>query len=171
VKGSDILAALEHGISSYPEAKGAFPHVAGMTFRFDPSKPAGSRLVEVKVAGKPLDPDKTYKLATNDFLAAGGDEYTMFADDKILGEYPGLDEIVIAHIQKYGVADAKTDGRVKVYKTAVDGNIETYIVKPGDVLWKIAKKFGLAWEKLAKYNKMKNPSLIFPGQKILIPVK
>lgn len=44
-----------------------------------------------------------------------------------------------------------------------------YIVKSGDVLWKIAEKFGLAWEKLSEYNKMKNPHFILPGQKILIP--
>ncbi|WP_352419504.1 LysM peptidoglycan-binding domain-containing protein, partial [Proteiniborus sp.] len=44
-----------------------------------------------------------------------------------------------------------------------------YVVKPGDVLWKIAKQFGLVWEKLAEFNNLKNPHLIFPGQEILIP--
>ena len=32
VKGSDILAALEHGTSVYPNQAGSFPHVAGMSF-------------------------------------------------------------------------------------------------------------------------------------------
>lgn len=44
-----------------------------------------------------------------------------------------------------------------------------YVVKPGDVLWKIAKKFNTTWEELAKYNNLKNPHLIFPNQIILIP--
>jgi len=44
-----------------------------------------------------------------------------------------------------------------------------YVVKPGDVLWKIAKKFNTTWQRLAEYNKLKNPHLIFPGQKILVP--
>ncbi len=30
------------------------------------------------VAGEPIDPEATYKLATNDFIAVGGDGYTMF---------------------------------------------------------------------------------------------
>ena len=46
-----------------------------------------------------------------------------------------------------------------------------YIVKPGDVLWKIARKFGTTWQRLAEYNKLKNPHLIFPNQKILIPAQ
>jgi len=46
-----------------------------------------------------------------------------------------------------------------------------YVVKPGDVLWKIARKFNTTWQRLAEYNKLKNPHLIFPGQKILIPAK
>jgi len=46
---------------------------------------------------------------------------------------------------------------------------QKYIVKPGDVLWKIAEKFNTTWEKLAEYNKLSNPHLIFPEQVILIP--
>lgn len=46
---------------------------------------------------------------------------------------------------------------------------QKYTVKPGDVLWKIAKQFNTTWEKLAEYNKLKNPNLIFPNQVILIP--
>ncbi len=45
----------------------------------------------------------------------------------------------------------------------------TYTVKSGDVLWKIAKQYGLSWEQLAGYNKLINPHLIFVGQKLTIP--
>ena len=45
---------------------------------------------------------------------------------------------------------------------------EVYIVKSGDVLWKIAAKFQKTWEEVAKYNTLNNPHLIFPGQKIVI---
>ncbi|QIB26950.1 5'-nucleotidase C-terminal domain-containing protein [Caloranaerobacter azorensis] len=50
-----------------------------------------------------------------------------------------------------------------------DTNPKTYTVKSGDVLWKIAESYGFDWKEIAKYNKLKNPHLIFPGQKILIP--
>lgn len=46
---------------------------------------------------------------------------------------------------------------------------EVYIVKPGDVLSRIALQYGMDWRDLAAYNKLKNPHLIFIGQKILIP--
>lgn len=48
--------------------------------------------------------------------------------------------------------------------------VETYIVKPGDVLWKIGKKYGVDWKVIAAYNKLKNPNLILVGQKLLIPL-
>ena len=44
-----------------------------------------------------------------------------------------------------------------------------YTVKAGDVLWKIAEQYGTTWQILAEYNKLENPHLIFPGQKIAIP--
>lgn len=185
VKGSDILAALEHGTSDYPEAKGAFPHVAGMTYRINPNNEAGKRVYDVKVGDQPLDLEKTYKLATNDFMAVGGDDYTMLKDGKLLNEFPGLDEILISYIKELGEVNIGVEGRIvadEVIKTEEpkteepivepeQPKEETYVVNPGDVLWKIAKKFGLAWEKLSEYNKLANPHLIFPGQKILVPVQ
>lgn len=178
VKGIDILNALEHGTSSYPETKGAYPQVAGMTFKLDPSKEAGKRVYDVKVGENPLDINKTYKLATNDFMAVGGDEYTMLAEGKVLAEYPALDEIVAEYIKGLGTIDQKAEGRITVIGEApvvepeapkVEVKEETYVVKPGDVLWKIAEKFAKTWEELAEYNEMKNPHLIFPGQHIMIP--
>ncbi|XEC96211.1 5'-nucleotidase C-terminal domain-containing protein [Paenibacillus tarimensis] len=46
-----------------------------------------------------------------------------------------------------------------------------YIVKKGDVLYRIALKYGIQWQELAEYNNLDNPHLIQIGQKILIPVK
>lgn len=44
----------------------------------------------------------------------------------------------------------------------------TYTVKRGDNLTKIAKMFGVTVQDLVKWNDIKNPNLIYPGQKILI---
>jgi 5'-nucleotidase/UDP-sugar diphosphatase len=78
VTGEELKQALENGVSKVEEGAGRFPQISGMSFTYDPTKPAGERVVEVKVGGQPLDPEKTYKVATNDFLAAGGDGYTSF---------------------------------------------------------------------------------------------
>ncbi len=107
LSGKDLKAALEHGFSVYPEANGGFPHVAGLTVKFDAKKEAGSRITEVLVAGKALDENKEYTLATNDFLVAGGDDYKMFKGKPVVAEYGALDEILIDFIKVKGFEDAK----------------------------------------------------------------
>ena len=49
LKGSDVWAALEHGVSEYEEQGGAFPQVGGLEYTFDASQPAGTRIVSVRV--------------------------------------------------------------------------------------------------------------------------
>lgn len=47
-----------------------------------------------------------------------------------------------------------------------------YIVQKGDTLWAIAKKYygnGAHYPKIVTENNIKNPNLIFPGQKFIIP--
>lgn len=167
VTGADIKAALEHGTKAYPEPLGGFPHVSGIKYVIDIGRQAGDRVVNITVNGQPLDLNKEYVLATNDFMAAGGDEYTMFADDPILNEYSSLDEAVIAYIQAKGSVSPGVEGRVTVQETKPEPRY--YIVQRGDWLIKIAKKFNTTWQKLAEINKLKNPNLIFVGQKILLP--
>jgi len=47
-------------------------------------------------------------------MAAGGDDYTMFADFEIENEFGALEEILMAYIKELGVVDIQTDGRIKV---------------------------------------------------------
>lgn len=194
VTGQDLLDALELGISKYPEENGPFPHVAGMTYSFDAGKPAGSRLLSATAKGAPIDPKGNYVLATNDFMAAGGDGYTMFADNKIQGEFPALDEILATYIGKSGAVSPVTDGRVKIVGTPAPAPAPaapvttpaapvvtpgpvlptvgaTYTVKINDVLWKIAEQFKTDWKTLADMNKLQNPNLILPGQILTVPAQ
>jgi 2',3'-cyclic-nucleotide 2'-phosphodiesterase (5'-nucleotidase family) len=113
VTGAEIVEALEHGLSAYPETLGAFPHIAGMNVVFDPSQEAGSRVVEVTVGEEELDMEATYSLATNDFLAAGGDDYTMFGGKELTALYPGLDEILVEYIREYGTEGSPVEGRIQ----------------------------------------------------------
>ena len=48
---------------------------------------------------------------------------------------------------------------------------EVYEIQKGDTLGKIAKHYGTTWQKIHEMNKdtIKNPDLIFPGQKIKVP--
>lgn len=45
----------------------------------------------------------------------------------------------------------------------------TYIVQPGDRLFRIALRFGVDYRTLASYNNIFNPDLIYPGQVLRIP--
>lgn len=181
VPGADLKAALENGASAYPDAKGAFAHVSGMSYVIDTSKPAGDRVHSITVNGKPLDLNQKYVLATNDFIAAGGDEYTMFKDDAISGEYPALDEALISYIKQLGTVNAGKEGRIQasggasapasqpIPKTEnAERSAKVHIVKPGDNLWAIGRQYGTTWQQLAEINKLSNPALIFPGQQIVL---
>lgn len=52
--------------------------------------------------------------------------------------------------------------------TAATGEI-TYVVQPGDRLFRIALRFGVDYRALAAYNKIFNPDRIYPGQVLRIP--
>ncbi|MFF2092902.1 5'-nucleotidase C-terminal domain-containing protein [Paenibacillus sp. NPDC058174] len=112
VSGADLKAALENGVSDYPNPKGAFPQVSGIAFKIDAAKPAGERVHSVTVGGKPLDGKKQYVIATNDFMAAGGDEYVMFSSYPQAGMYGSLDEALIAYIEKLDGVLPKAEGRI-----------------------------------------------------------
>src|SRR5699024_8613631 len=113
-KGSDILAALEHGTASYPEPAGGFSQVAGMTYKLDTTEEVGKRVHSVKVNGKPLDLNKRYKVATNDFMASGGDGYTLLRVGNLIAQYPDLDEIVADDIREMKEEEGVLNNRMTV---------------------------------------------------------
>jgi 5'-nucleotidase len=118
IKGADITAALENGLSQIEEGGGRFPQVAGIKFSFDKSKPAGSRVsvVEVKEgeAYVPLDPAKTYSVVSNNFMRNGGDGYSVFKT-KAENAYdygPGLETVLADYLTANNPYKPSTDGRI-----------------------------------------------------------
>lgn len=121
IKGADLRAALEQGFALAQNLTGAFPQVSGMTIRADVSRPVGKRLVQVKIGDNKLDDKATYTLATNDFLARGGDGYAALKKAKIIvGTTDGklIANHVMAYIRKMGTVSAKLEGRVIVARRA-----------------------------------------------------
>ncbi|MEM9099722.1 MAG: 5'-nucleotidase C-terminal domain-containing protein, partial [Pseudomonadota bacterium] len=114
LSGADIVAALENGVSAIQDSGGRYPHVSGMTYAFDPSKPAGERVVEVKIGDALIDKGGVYRLATNDFMGRGGDGYSMFAGKPSIIEANAA-ELMAAQVMRAfetGAAVPKLDGRV-----------------------------------------------------------
>ena len=115
IKGNVIREMLEHSISEYPAAFGGFLSVSGMTYSFNPSKPVGHRVGEIRIGGKPLDEEKTYKMASLDFLFDGGDGYNMLKDAEVIVKYQTAEEIMSDYLGKVGMGNIKV-GRIKILK-------------------------------------------------------
>jgi len=115
VTGDTIRAALENGVSDVANAAGRFPQVSGISFTADLTKPPGQRIDAILISGKPLDPAATYSLATNDYMAAGGDGYVALeAGTPLLGARDGklMANDVMAYITARKTVAPKVEGRI-----------------------------------------------------------
>ena len=115
VTGVELHAALENGVGGVTMGAGRFPHVSGMTYRFDASRPAGDRIADVTVGGEPLGRARTYRLATNDFMGRGGDGYSMFVEaPRLIDSASGklMAAQVIEAIAAAGEIAPRLDGRI-----------------------------------------------------------
>jgi 2',3'-cyclic-nucleotide 2'-phosphodiesterase (5'-nucleotidase family) len=115
VTGATLKRAIENGLSALPNAAGRFPQVSGITVEADLSRPPGSRVTAIRVGGAPLDEKRTYTVVTNDFVARGGDGYSMFADAPRLlpdTDAPLLANDVMVYIRKLGTVRTGVEGRV-----------------------------------------------------------
>ncbi|MFH0844382.1 MAG: 5'-nucleotidase C-terminal domain-containing protein [Pseudomonadota bacterium] len=82
LKGSDLQSLFDY-IATLSEGRGAFPQVSeGLSFTINRTK---GRCEAVLIKGKPIDPRKIYRVATNSYLAHGGDGYRIFS--KALDQY------------------------------------------------------------------------------------
>lgn len=113
--GQEILDALEMASRETPNENGGFLQVSGLTYEIDISVPSSVivddkkmfvsvngkyRVKNVKVGGQPLDLNKTYTLASHNYmLKSGGDGINMFTDNKILKDEILIDnQVLISYI-------------------------------------------------------------------------
>jgi 2',3'-cyclic-nucleotide 2'-phosphodiesterase (5'-nucleotidase family) len=67
---------------------------------YDLARPSGARLVSLSIGGKPVDDAKTYRVATNSFLAQGGDLYATFPRcTKVADSGALLSAVVTEHLR------------------------------------------------------------------------
>ncbi|MFE3227060.1 bifunctional metallophosphatase/5'-nucleotidase [Nocardia sp. NPDC059228] len=80
--GQQILNLLEQQWDNV--SKPGVLSVAGITYTYSDSAPKGHKVVDgsVRVAGQPLNPVAVYRVSTNNFLAAGGDGFTVFQQSR-----------------------------------------------------------------------------------------
>ncbi|WP_412553989.1 bifunctional metallophosphatase/5'-nucleotidase [Shimia sp. MIT1388] len=115
VTGETIVAALENGVSQHEEGAGRFPQVAGMSYAFDASKEAGSRVSDVMVGGEPIDMGKLYSVVSNNYVRNGGDGYKMFRDAQNAYDFgPDLADVTAEYLAAKGPFKPYLDGRITV---------------------------------------------------------
>ena len=122
LKGADLYAALENGVSRVGGASGSgrFPQVSGLRYGFDPGKEPGNRIISIEVgdgAGgyAALDPEAVYTVATNNFLRTGGDGYDVFKA-KAIDPYDfgrPLEEALIDHMAVNSPLTVTAEGRIR----------------------------------------------------------
>jgi 2',3'-cyclic-nucleotide 2'-phosphodiesterase (5'-nucleotidase family) len=115
VTGSDLKRALENGLSQLPAPNGRFPQVSGLVIDAEVRRPAGDRIVSLKVGGAPLDESRTYRVAINDFMLQGGDGYTAFRDATALlppEDSPPMATEVIEYVIALGTVRTGVEGRI-----------------------------------------------------------
>lgn len=80
--GAQLKAALEQQYATKVRAGFKTPSVLapsqGFTYAVDMSKPAGSRVFDMQLNGRPVDPTRGYRVAVNNYVASGGDNLAAF---------------------------------------------------------------------------------------------
>ncbi|WP_303868083.1 bifunctional UDP-sugar hydrolase/5'-nucleotidase [Acetobacterium wieringae] len=115
VTGADIKKMLETSIeigvnnqiakdkndNSWPSNSGSYLQWSGITAAYDLASPAGQRVYSAKVGGVDLDPNRTYTIACNNYLATSKD-YPGLQAAAIVNEYAACDEAFISYLQNAG---------------------------------------------------------------------
>ena len=116
--GEEISKVLEEALdlALKPDGStGAYPYAAGLRWHVDASKPFGSRFsnIQFKAPGdnqwSELDLMRTYKVATNNYIAAGKDGYKTFGvvskSGRIVDTYLDYAQSFVDYVKKYKSID------------------------------------------------------------------
>jgi len=111
--GDEVKLALEQGLRGE-----RITQVSGLRYVVDLSRPAGSRVTALALAdGSPIEPGRLYKVAVNNFMAGGGDEFDVLANgrektDTGLLIRGAMEAFVRDRCKAGGTLDIRTDGRI-----------------------------------------------------------
>ncbi|MFB9750910.1 bifunctional UDP-sugar hydrolase/5'-nucleotidase [Paenibacillus hodogayensis] len=87
----------------------------GIDYTLDISRPEGSRVVRLAYRGEPVDPDKEYDVAMNNYRAGGGGDYTMFQGKPVVKDIPtDVSELIANYILERKTVVATVDGNWEV---------------------------------------------------------
>jgi len=115
--GAHLKAALEQPLGHFPaEADGLLHPSRGTSYRVDPSRPPGERVLDLRVAGSPVDPQATYRITVPSFIAGGGNGHTVIANAAGYRYDTGIVDVeaLVAFIAAHSPVVGRLEGRVTV---------------------------------------------------------
>ena len=114
ITGKQLLEILETSLSiqlecikandsgdwnAWPANSGSYLQVGGVSVKYDPTLPEGNRIQSVKVDGEPLDTEREYTVATNNYVAESS-VYTQLANAEEIGQFSACDEALVSFFAK-----------------------------------------------------------------------
>ena len=115
VNADEIHAMMENSLSKVDVMSGRFLQISGFNVSYDLSRLPFDRVLEINVAGKPLE-ERNYTLSLSGYLLRGGDEYEMFkekTESYTLKETRLLWTIVSDYIERHKEVNVALDGRLE----------------------------------------------------------
>ena len=116
--GAEISQVLEEALDLALKpggSTGAYPYAAGLRWDIDASKSFGSRFSNIQFKGpdenkwSDLDLNRTYKVATNNYIAAGKDGYKTFGvvskSGRMVDTYLDYAQSFVDYVEKYKSID------------------------------------------------------------------
>jgi 2',3'-cyclic-nucleotide 2'-phosphodiesterase (5'-nucleotidase family) len=110
VRGDSLKMLFEHQVNDAQEKM----QVSGLKYSYDPKKPDGSKIVDLKINGKPLENSKYYIIGTNNYIAAQSVKFFGFNINPLLIYNTGLidREVFIEAVRMQKRIDSKIEGRI-----------------------------------------------------------
>jgi 2',3'-cyclic-nucleotide 2'-phosphodiesterase (5'-nucleotidase family) len=106
--GKQILLILEQNAAM---ERGVL-QVSGLKVKYDLTRPVGKRVVKVEVGGRPLRPDKSYRVVTTDFVAAGGEKFATFREGKNVRYGDDMRDALVAYLKRHSPVRPEVEGRI-----------------------------------------------------------
>jgi 5'-nucleotidase/UDP-sugar diphosphatase len=105
--GAQLREVLEQGLT----LERGLVQTSGLRGTYDLSRPAGRRLVSIEVGGRPLADARVYRVATNSFVAEGGDLYATFLKTRARDSGRSLADVVMEALRRQGEIGPPPGGR------------------------------------------------------------
>ncbi len=112
--GRQLMEILKHS-ATQPYSR---LQISGIRITNDSLNAGGRPVKEVHVGFQQLDPDKTYRIVTNDFLASGGDRFVTFREGKNILYGTDLREAFLSYLKKHSPVQPRIEERIIILPTS-----------------------------------------------------